>query len=128
MLAKGGSSASGDVFLTAAGGSSGGTPTNSYLTQNTKSPLTHTTLLAMKQRGEKITCLTAYDASFSALIDAAEIDVILVGDSLGMVVQGHDSTLPVTVRPRRSGASPASAVPRTWAPMRMGAATRRPPG
>jgi 3-methyl-2-oxobutanoate hydroxymethyltransferase len=51
----------------------------------------------MKQRGEKITCLTAYDASFSALIDATGIEVILVGDSLGMVVQGHATTLPVTL-------------------------------
>lgn len=69
----------------------------SYLTQNLNSPLTHLNLLAMKQRGEKITCLTAYDASFSALIDAAGIDVILVGDSLGMVIQGHATTLPVKI-------------------------------
>ncbi len=51
----------------------------------------------MKQRGEKITCLTSYDASFSAVLDNAGIDVILVGDSLGMVIQGHESTLPVSV-------------------------------
>lgn len=49
----------------------------------------------MKRRGEKISCLTAYDASFSLLIDSAGIDVMLVGDSLGMVIQGHDTTLPV---------------------------------
>ncbi len=54
-------------------------------------------LYAMKQRGEKIACLTAYDAAFSAVIDAAGIDLILVGDSLGMVVQGHNTTLPVTM-------------------------------
>ncbi len=60
-------------------------------------PLTITDLFAMKQRGEKITCLTAYDASFSALIDKVGVDMILVGDSLGMVVQGHDTTLPVTI-------------------------------
>jgi len=60
-------------------------------------PLSVTDLAAMKQRSEKITCLTAYDASFSALIDKAGIDVMLVGDSLGMVVQGHDTTLPVTL-------------------------------
>jgi 3-methyl-2-oxobutanoate hydroxymethyltransferase len=54
-------------------------------------------LAAMKQRGEKISCLTAYDASFSALIDAVGIDVMLVGDSLGMVIQGESSTIPVTV-------------------------------
>jgi len=54
-------------------------------------------LIAMKQRGEKITCLTAYDASFSALIDKVGVDVMLIGDSLGMVIQGHDTTLPVTI-------------------------------
>jgi len=54
-------------------------------------------LQAMKQRGEKISCLTAYDASFSALINKAGIDVILVGDSLGMVIQGHPTTLPVSI-------------------------------
>jgi 3-methyl-2-oxobutanoate hydroxymethyltransferase len=54
-------------------------------------------LAAMKKAGEKITSLTAYDASFAALVDQAGIDVILVGDSLGMVIQGRDSTLPVTV-------------------------------
>ncbi|MCK9608874.1 MAG: 3-methyl-2-oxobutanoate hydroxymethyltransferase [Methylomonas sp.] len=59
--------------------------------------LSITDLRAMKQAGEKIASLTAYDASFSALLDLAGIDVILVGDSLGMVVQGHNSTLPVTI-------------------------------
>ena len=54
-------------------------------------------LQAMKARGEKIACLTAYDASFAALLDQAGIDVILVGDSLGMVVQGHTSTVSVTM-------------------------------
>ncbi len=61
-------------------------------------PLTVNDLLAMKQRSEKISCLTAYDASFSALIDKAGVDMMLVGDSLGMVVQGHETTLPVTIR------------------------------
>jgi len=55
-------------------------------------------LQAMKQQGEKIASLTAYDASFTALMDQAGIDVILVGDSLGMVIQGHTSTLPVTMQ------------------------------
>jgi 3-methyl-2-oxobutanoate hydroxymethyltransferase len=59
--------------------------------------LTVTDLAAMKRRGEKIACLTAYDAGFGALLDSAGLDVILVGDSLGMVIQGHDSTLPVSV-------------------------------
>lgn len=54
-------------------------------------------LAAMKQRGEKISCLTAYDASFSALLDKVGIDIILVGDSLGMVIQGAASTIPVSV-------------------------------
>ncbi|MDD5268143.1 MAG: 3-methyl-2-oxobutanoate hydroxymethyltransferase [Methylococcales bacterium] len=64
---------------------------------STPKPLTVNELIAMKQRGEKITCLTAYDASFSALIDKVGIDMMLVGDSLGMVIQGHDTTLPVTI-------------------------------
>ena len=50
-----------------------------------------------KKRGEKIVVVTAYDASFAAAADAADIDIVLVGDSLGMVVQGHASTLPVNV-------------------------------
>ncbi len=57
-----------------------------------------TRLLAdMRQQNEKITMLTCYDASFASLMDDCGIDIILVGDSLGMVVQGHDTTLPVTV-------------------------------
>jgi 3-methyl-2-oxobutanoate hydroxymethyltransferase len=59
--------------------------------------LTVTDLAAMKHRGEKISCLTAYDASFSALCDQAGIDILLVGDSLGMVIQGQQTTLPVTM-------------------------------
>src|SRR5207248_9260086 len=51
----------------------------------------------MKQAGERITMLTAYDASFARLLDQAQIDVLLAGDSLGMGVQGHDTTLPVTI-------------------------------
>ena len=54
-------------------------------------------LHAMKAKGEKIVMLTAYDASFAAQCDAAGVDAVLVGDSLGMVVQGRDSTLPVSV-------------------------------
>ncbi len=55
------------------------------------------TLRDMKQAGEKITSLTAYDYSFAALLDRAGIDIVLVGDTLGMIVQGHASTLPVTM-------------------------------
>lgn len=58
---------------------------------------THVDLAKMRAADEKIAVLTAYDASFAAVCDEAGIDVLLVGDSLGMVVQGHDSTLPVTV-------------------------------
>jgi 3-methyl-2-oxobutanoate hydroxymethyltransferase len=68
-----------------------------YHSASAITPLSINELAAMKRRGEKISCLTAYDASFSALIDSAGIDVMLVGDSLGMVIQGHDTTLPVSM-------------------------------
>ena len=58
--------------------------------------VTISTLIKQKQQGEKITALTAYDASFAKLFDEQGIDVLLIGDSLGMVLQGQDSTLPVT--------------------------------
>ncbi len=58
---------------------------------------TLTTLRAMYDKGEKIAMLTCYDASFAALLEAAGVDVLLVGDSLGMVLQGHETTLPVTL-------------------------------
>jgi len=54
-------------------------------------------LTRMKLDGEKATCITSYDASFTQRINQAGIDIILVGDSLGMVLQGHDSTLPVSM-------------------------------
>jgi len=57
--------------------------------------VTLSTLKAMRGRDEKIAVLTCYDASFARVLDAAGVDVLLVGDSLGMVVQGHASTLPV---------------------------------
>jgi len=60
-------------------------------------PVNIGTLRQMKENGEPIACLTAYDASFAALVDAADVDLVLVGDSLGMVIQGHDTTVPVTV-------------------------------
>ncbi len=56
-----------------------------------------TRLQKMKSAGEKIPCLTAYDASFATLLAAAGVPVLLVGDSLGNVIQGHSSTLPVTL-------------------------------
>ena len=55
------------------------------------------TLRKKKQRGEKITMLTAYDATFARLLDESGVDILLVGDSLGMVIQGHETTLPVTL-------------------------------
>ncbi|MFK5915694.1 MAG: 3-methyl-2-oxobutanoate hydroxymethyltransferase [Woeseiaceae bacterium] len=55
------------------------------------------TLHTLKKRNEKITVLTSYDASFTQHIEQAGVEVILVGDSLGMVIQGHDSTIPVSV-------------------------------
>lgn len=60
-------------------------------------PVTVPRLHELKSRGEKIVALTAYDASFAAQCDAAGVDLVLVGDSLGMVVQGRASTLPVTL-------------------------------
>ena len=51
----------------------------------------------MKQRGEKIAVLTAYDAMIARLLDQAGIEVLLVGDSMGMVLLGHETTLPVTM-------------------------------
>lgn len=59
--------------------------------------VTVSTLLGLKQKGEKIAMLTAYDATFAQAACQAGVEVLLVGDSLGMVLQGHDSTLPVSV-------------------------------
>ena len=58
-------------------------------------PISLTTLFEMKTRGEKIAMLTCYDASFSALLDTQHVDCILVGDSLGNVIQGQRTTIPV---------------------------------
>ena len=60
-------------------------------------PVTVSTLAKMKAERQKIACITAYDASFAALVDEAGVDVVLVGDSLGMVIQGHNTTVPVTL-------------------------------
>ncbi|MGH8160184.1 MAG: 3-methyl-2-oxobutanoate hydroxymethyltransferase [Rhodanobacter sp.] len=62
-----------------------------------RKPVTVPGLHAMKAQGRRIVMLTAYDASFAWQLEAAGIDIALVGDSLGMVVQGHASTLPVTL-------------------------------
>ncbi len=61
------------------------------------SGVTLTTLIDLKQRSEKITMLTCYDATFAATACAAGVEILLIGDSLGMVLQGHDSTLPVSI-------------------------------
>jgi 3-methyl-2-oxobutanoate hydroxymethyltransferase len=60
-------------------------------------PINLSTLRKMKQAGEKFTCLTAYDFTFAHLLDQCGVEVLLIGDSLGMVIQGQDSTVPVTM-------------------------------
>jgi 3-methyl-2-oxobutanoate hydroxymethyltransferase len=60
-------------------------------------PISVATLAAMKAKGERIACLTCYDASFARVLDTAGVDLMLVGDSLGMVLQGHRTTVPVTI-------------------------------
>ena len=60
--------------------------------------ITLTTLQRMAQEGSKIAMLTCYDASFAAVLEEAGVDSLLIGDSLGNVLQGHESTLPVTLR------------------------------
>jgi len=68
---------------------------------STSEKITRRALEAMKRDGRRIAMLTAYDASFAALLDGAGVDCVLVGDSLGHVVQGRDSTLPVTLEQMR---------------------------
>jgi 3-methyl-2-oxobutanoate hydroxymethyltransferase len=60
-------------------------------------PVSLTTLGRMREGREPIAALTCYDASFAVVLDQAGVDLVLVGDSLGMVIQGHDTTVPVTV-------------------------------
>jgi 3-methyl-2-oxobutanoate hydroxymethyltransferase len=59
--------------------------------------ITTTSLLALKQRGERIACLTCYDAAFAKVLERSGVEVLLVGDSLGMVIQGQPTTVPVTL-------------------------------
>ena len=68
-----------------------------YLQQTARSAVTVPKLQAMREAGEKIAMLTCYDASFAALFDRAGVDALLIGDSLGNVLQGHATTLPVTL-------------------------------
>jgi len=63
----------------------------------TNPKVTLNTLSALKTKGERFACVTAYDAIFAEIASSTGIEVVLVGDSLGMVLQGHDSTLPVTM-------------------------------
>jgi 3-methyl-2-oxobutanoate hydroxymethyltransferase len=73
-------------------------PTYKHLQRDAgRTPVNLSTLQRMKSDHEKIACLTCYDASFAQLLDAADVDVVLVGDSLGMVIQGHDTTVPVSM-------------------------------
>jgi 3-methyl-2-oxobutanoate hydroxymethyltransferase len=71
--------------------------THLQLRDSARPPVTLATLHKMREDREPIACLTCYDASFAVLLDEAGVDVVLVGDSLGMVIQGHDTTVPVTV-------------------------------
>jgi 3-methyl-2-oxobutanoate hydroxymethyltransferase len=71
--------------------------THLQLRDSARPPVTLATLDKMKADGEKIASLTAYDASFAVLLDEADVDLVLVGDSLGMVIQGHDTTVPVNM-------------------------------
>ena len=61
------------------------------------SPVTLAELQAMKRQGEKIACLTCYDATFTRVLEAAGIGLFIIGDSLGMVLKGYESTVPVTM-------------------------------
>ena len=58
----------------------------------------HSDLKLYKEKGEKITCLTAYDSSIAKLIDDCCVDIVLIGDSLGMVIQGYKNTRSVTMQ------------------------------
>jgi 3-methyl-2-oxobutanoate hydroxymethyltransferase len=66
-------------------------------TTTSRPKITLNTLAALKSKGERFACITAYDSTFAEIASSVGIEVLLVGDSLGMVIQGHDSTLPVTM-------------------------------
>ncbi|TAL98256.1 MAG: 3-methyl-2-oxobutanoate hydroxymethyltransferase [Paraburkholderia sp.] len=68
-----------------------------YLQETSRNAVTVPKLQAMREAGDRIAMLTCYDASFAALLDRAGVDVLLIGDSLGNVLQGHSTTLPVTL-------------------------------
>jgi 3-methyl-2-oxobutanoate hydroxymethyltransferase len=88
--------------------------TNTH-TETGRKSVTLANLKARRETGEKIVMLTCYDASFSALLDQCGVDILLIGDSLGMVLQGHDSTLPVTIEQMAYHvACVARAKPKAW--------------
>jgi 3-methyl-2-oxobutanoate hydroxymethyltransferase len=68
-----------------------------YIPKPLEDRITVPYLKKLKQQGEKFACLTAYDYSFARLVEQCGVEVVLVGDSLGMVIQGHDTTLSVTL-------------------------------
>ena len=68
-----------------------------YIPKPLEDKVTIPQLKKFKQQGEKFACLTAYDYSFARLVEDCGVEVVLVGDSLGMVIQGHDTTIPVTL-------------------------------
>ena len=68
-----------------------------YIPKPLEDKVTISHLKKLKQAGEKFACLTAYDYSFARLVEECGVEVVLVGDSLGMVIQGHDTTIPVTL-------------------------------
>jgi 3-methyl-2-oxobutanoate hydroxymethyltransferase len=68
-----------------------------YIPRPLEDKVTIPLLNKLKQQGEKFVCLTAYDYSFARLIEDCGVEVVLVGDSLGMVIQGHGTTIPVTL-------------------------------
>ncbi len=69
-----------------------------YIQDQARKTITIQTLAAMRSGGEKIAMLTCYDASFASLMERCGVDILLIGDSLGMVCQGHNSTLPVSLQ------------------------------
>lgn len=71
--------------------------TQLQMRDSARPPVTLATLDRMRAEGEPIAALTCYDASFAVLLDEADVDLVLVGDTLGMVIQGHDTTVPVTM-------------------------------
>lgn len=68
-----------------------------YIPKPLEDKVTIPHLKKLKQQGEKFACLTAYDYSFARLVEECGVEVVLVGDSLGMVIQGHETTIPVTL-------------------------------